>query len=103
MSTPYEIPLSPQPQMFGIAIAGTTYTLTATWNWVNASWIINIADSSGNPILSGIPMVTGADLLEQFGYLNFGFQLIAQTDNAPDVVPTFADLGTTGHLYAIVG
>ncbi|WP_144156560.1 phage baseplate plug protein [Paraburkholderia sp. BCC1885] len=102
MSTPYEIPLSPQPQMFGIAIAGTTYTLTVTWNWVNASWIINIADSSGNPILSGIPMVTGANLLEQFGYLNFGFQLIAQTDNAPDVVPTFADLGSTGHLYAIV-
>jgi len=76
--------------------------MTVVWNWVNASWIINIADPSGNPILSGIPMVTGVDLLEQFGYLNFGFQLIAQTDNAPDVVPTFADLGTTGHLYAIL-
>ena len=102
MSTPYEVPLSPQPQTFGIAIGGTTYVLTVTWNVINASWIINIADSSGNPILSGIPMVTGADLLEQFGYLNFGFQLIAQTDNAPDVVPTFADLGSTGHLYAIL-
>lgn len=102
MSTPYEIPLSPQPQMFGIAIAGTTYTLTVTWNWVNASWIINIADASGNPIISGIPMVTGADLLEQYAYLNLGFALVAQTDNAPDVVPTFADLGTTGHLYAIL-
>lgn len=102
MSTPYEVPLSPQPQTFGIAIAGTTYTLTVVWNWVNASWILNIADASGNPILSGIPMVTGADLLEQFSYLGFGFQLIAQTDNAPDVVPTFADLGSTGHLYAII-
>lgn len=101
MSTPYEIPLSPQPQTFGIAIAGVTYKLTVMWNFVNASWIIDIADSSGNPILSGVPMVTGADLLEQFGYLNFGFQLIAQTDNSPDTVPAFETLGSTGHLYAI--
>ncbi|WCM21355.1 hypothetical protein NDK50_07880 [Paraburkholderia bryophila] len=99
MTTVYEIPLSAQPQTFAIAIAGTTYQLTITWNVVNASWIIDIADVSGNDILTGIPMVTGGDLLEQFGYLNFGFQLFCQTDNAPDVVPTFSDLGTTGHLY----
>ena len=101
MSTYYEIPLSPQPQTFNISLAGVTYGFLVTWNVVNASWMINISDSTGNPILSGIPMVTGADLLEQYSYLSFGFQLVAQTDNAPDVVPTFADLGTTGHLYAI--
>lgn len=103
MSTPYEIPLSPTPQTFGIAIGGTTYTLTVTWSVVNASWMIEIADASGDPILTGIPMVTGANLLEQFAYLGLGFALVAQTDNAPDVVPTFADLGSTGHLYALVG
>jgi hypothetical protein len=99
MTTVYEIPLSAQPQNLTIAIAGVTYQLNVTWNVVNASWIVNIADVSGNPILSGIPVVTGADLLEQYGYLGFGFTLFAQTDNAPDVVPTFEDLGTTGHLY----
>jgi hypothetical protein len=46
-------------------------------------------------------MVTGADLLEQFGYLGLNFALVAQTDNSPDTVPTFDNLGTTGHLYAI--
>jgi len=102
MSTYYEIPLSSQPQTFNIPLAGVTYGFAVTWNVVNASWMINIADASGNPIISGIPMVTGADLLEQYAYLNLGFALVAQTDNAPDVVPTFADLGTTGHLYAIV-
>lgn len=102
MSTYYEIPLSPQPQTFNITLGGVQYQFLVTWNVVNASWMINIADSSENPILSGIPMVTGVDLLEQYGYLGFQFQLICQTDNAPDVVPTFADLGTTGHLYAIV-
>lgn len=99
MTTAYEVPLSAQPQKLSIAIAGTTYQLKVQWNVVNASWIIDIADASGNPILSGIPMVTGADLLEQFGYLNFGFKMFAQTDNDPDIVPTFIGLGTTGHLY----
>lgn len=101
MTTAYEVPLTPEPQKFQIALVNLTYTVTVVWNTANASWMIDIADASGNPILQGIPMVTGADLLQQFAYLNFGFQLIAQTDNAVDVVPTFADLGTTGHLYAV--
>lgn len=101
MTTYYEIPLSAQPQTFNITLVGVTYGFTVTWNVVNASWMIDISDASGSPILSGIPMVMGADLLEQFDYLSLGFALVAQTDNAPDVVPTFADLGTTGHLYAI--
>lgn len=102
MTTYYEIPLSAEPQTFDIPINGTTYGLTVRWNVPNATWVINIADASGNPIVSGIPMVTGADLLEQYGYLNFGFQLVAQTDNSPDSVPTYDNLGTTSHLYAIV-
>jgi hypothetical protein len=99
--TVYEIPLSAESQTFNIPIAGTTYGVTVRWNVPNASWIIDIADASGNPIVSGIPMVTGSNLLEQYGYLGFGFQLVAQTDNSPDSVPNFDNLGTTGHLYAI--
>lgn len=101
MTTYYEIPFSGDPETFNIALAGTTYGFLVEWNWVNASWIIGISDASGNPIVSGIPMVTGCDLLEQFGHLGFGFQLVAQTDNSPDTVPAFDNLGTTAHLYAI--
>lgn len=101
MTSYFEIPLSPQPQKFAIALAGTTYGFTVVWNSVNASWMIDIADAIGNAILSGIPMVTGVDLLEQFSYIGFGFRLVCQTDGDPDAVPAFAGLGTTGHLYAI--
>lgn len=101
MTTAYEIPLSPEPQTFSIALAGTTYDFNVQWNVQNASWIIDISDASGNPIVSGIPMVTGVDLLEQYAYLGLKFKLIAQTDNAPDTVPAFGNLGTTAHLYAI--
>lgn len=101
MTTAYEIPLTPEPQTFQIALVNVTYTMTVVWNTANASWMIGIADASGNPILQGIPMVTGADLLQQYAYLGFGFALVCQTDNSPTTVPTFADLGTTGHLYAL--
>ena len=75
------------------------YQITVKWNNNCQSWVIDIADSNGNPILSGIPLVTGVNLLGQFGYLNFGGQLVAQTENDPSAVPTFTNLGTQGNLY----
>lgn len=102
MTTYYEIPLSPTPQTFRISLAGITYAFTLKWNWVSACWVIDIADATDKPMVSGIPMVTGVDLLSPYAYLGFGGSLVAQTDNAPDVVPTFDDLGSTGHLYWIV-
>jgi len=101
LTTAFEIPLVPQPQMFEIVLAGVQYQLLVWWNNVNQSWMIDISDSSGNPIVTGIPLVTGQDLLAPYGYLNFGGQLIAQTDFKPGAVPTFKNLGTTGHLYWI--
>lgn len=104
--TAYEIPLSPQNQQFTIALGGNTYQMTVRWNSVCGSWILDIADpptttsQAGAPILSGIPMVTGIDLLEQFGYLrNWGGQLICQTDYDPNAIATFENLGITSHLY----
>lgn len=143
MSTAYELPLTPQPQSFQVAIAGVTYQMRLTycqpagtidvssvpglpifaWDEENpdlagldesawaiaqialqdaASWVLDISDVSNNPILQGIPLVTGGDLLEPFGYLNLGFQLIAQSDFDPSAPPTFDNLGTTGHLYVVV-
>jgi len=97
--TTFEIPLIASPQTLSIVLAGVPYQLRVVWNQANGSWVMDIADTNGVPILQGIPLVTGADLLEQFGYLNFGGSLIVQTDNAPNSVPTFKNLGDTGHLY----
>jgi Concanavalin A-like lectin/glucanases superfamily len=102
VTTPYKIPLRPSPQILGITLAGVRYLLTVKWNDFNNSWTIDIADVNGNQILSGIPMVTGCDLLAQFKYLNFGGQLIAQTANNTDAIPTFANLGINGNLYFVV-
>lgn len=95
----YEIPLKPTPQLLKIALAGTTYSLRVDWNLAAACWMLDIRQADETPIVEGIPLVTGVDLLEQYGYLNFGGRLFAQTDGDINQPPTFSDLGTLGHLY----
>lgn len=101
MTTPSEIPLGPAPRRLSITLAGVSYQLRTRWCDPMAAWALDILDANGVDVLDGIPLVTGVDLLEQFGYKNFGGQLIAQTDNAKDSPPTLDNLGTTGHLYFV--
>ncbi len=101
MTTPYEIPLSPMPQQLSIALAGVTYNLNVYWCDPAQCWMLDIADSTETPILTGIPIVTGADLLEPYAYLNFGGQLQVQTDQDTFAVPTYDNLGVNGHLYFV--
>jgi hypothetical protein len=102
----FEIPLTPSPQRFSIQLGGAAYSLT--FQFRNAglpgqggTWILDIADDLGNPLVCGIPLVTGADLLAQYGYLNFGGGLMVMSDGDPAAVPTFANLGVASHLYWI--
>jgi hypothetical protein len=99
--TAYEIPLSAKPQTFSIALGGVTYKMTLRWNVPAAAWMLDIADATGNPMVGSIPLVTGVNLLGQYAYLGFAGQLVVQTDHDPDAVPTFDNIGTTGHLYFV--
>ncbi|RQR87730.1 MULTISPECIES: phage baseplate plug protein [unclassified Burkholderia] len=101
MASTFEIPLTPVPQTFFVSLVGVQYQFTLQWrDTANGGWILDIADSSGNPIVSGIPLVTGVNLLHQYLYLGLGFELWVQTD-AADAPPTYTNLGITSHLYAI--
>lgn len=100
--TAYEIPLSPSPLTQSISLAGVQYQLTVKWNSIAQIWVLDIYDNNSTPIVRGIPLVCGIDLLAPFAYLNLGGRLYAQTDNEPDAPPTFTDLGITGHLYFVV-
>lgn len=99
----YEIPLTPTPQSFGINLSGINYRVTFVWMEAPfGGWVMNIADSAGAPIVNGIPLVTGTDLLEQYAYLGFTGGLAVQTDHDPDTPPTFVNLGITSHLFYVV-
>lgn len=100
MSTIYEIPLTSTPQTFNITLGGTTYEFALYYrNVTGGGWTIDISDANGNPIVTGIPMVTGTNLLKQYAYLGFQGGLWVQTTSNPDAVPTFQNLGTDGKLY----
>lgn len=64
-------------------------------------WTVDIASSNGSPIVNGVPIVTGCDLLAQYRHLGFAGELRVQTSNDPDAVPTWANLGNQSHLYWI--
>lgn len=103
MATTYEIPLSPAPQRFSIQLNGVTYFLSLTYrDAVMGGWILGISDVDEVAIVNGIPLVTGRDLLEPFGYLGIGGALWASTDADPYAVPTFDNLGEASHLYFVV-
>ena len=101
MSSIQEIPLSPKPQTFAIALASVRYQMTLQWR-NGIGWVLDIADVSGNALVNGMPLVTGADLLAPYPQMGFGGQLRVLTDHGVDAPPTFENLGVTGHVYFVV-
>lgn len=97
-----EIPLIPStPQSMSITLGGVVFQLVFKWNSVLTAWIMDMLDAVGNPIVLGTPLVTGADLLAQYGYFGFtGYELQAVTSGS-DAPPAFDNLGTTSHLYLV--
>ncbi|MNB62554.1 hypothetical protein D3C81_47690 [compost metagenome] len=95
-----EIPLSPDNQQFRILLGDTTYTLRVIWR-DGAGWIMDVMDSGAAPILTGVPLVTGANLLSQYPQLGINGALVVVTDiGAPDD-PTKTNLGAYSHLIFV--
>lgn len=98
---PYEIPLSPTAAQFDISLANVDYNMRITWNPVANCWILDISDTDNVPLVQGIPLITGADLLAQYTYLGIAGGLVVTTDTGIGV-PTYEGLGVSGHLYFVV-
>lgn len=96
----YEIPLTPDPQRFTVTLSSVEYVLTVQYRDAGgAGWVLDIADKNGKPLVSGIPIVTGVNLLEQYSHLGFAGRLWVQGAADPDDVPTFEDLGIGSHVF----
>ena len=105
-----EIPLSGWPQRFNLNVpleggSGAVGKYFMVFQYRNApmgGWVMDINDGAGNPLVCGIPLVTGADLLAQYAYLGLGGHIVVVSDAAPDAVPTFDNLGSGSHVYWVV-
>jgi hypothetical protein len=94
----FEIPLIGQSETFSVVLLNITYQFSVTWRDAVSTWFLDIADASGNPLVQGIPLVTGADLLGQYEYLGIGGALIVMLDGDQTVEPTYVTLGQSAHL-----
>ena len=98
------IPLSARPQRLQVLLAGVIYGIRLYWLVPANCWAIDLSDHNGNPLISGIALVTGGDLFAQFGYINLGGQLLVMSDNQPLASadpPGWRDLDVTGHVFFI--
>lgn len=94
-----EIPLSPDNQQFVIAVSGVTYLMRI--NWRDPCWHLDVFNADETPVVLALPLITGADLLAQYAYLDLGFVLVVGTDAVGQEKPTKNDLGITSHLYVV--
>lgn len=95
-----EIPLSPDNQLFRIQLADSIYTLRVIWRDA-AGWIMDVQDSSGVPILCGVPLITGVNLLEQYPQLGINGALLVGCDKGAPNEPTKTNLGLYSHLIFV--
>ena len=101
MATTFEIPLSSTPQQFSALFPdGNTYTIRLIYQFdADNCWLLDLSDANDDPLVCGIPVITGADLLAQYAYLfATPFSLFALTDGDLAEPPHFYNLGTTGHI-----
>jgi len=98
MSTPFKIPLSAGAQSFVVPLAGVSYGMRLWWCASSATpaWVLDISKEDGTRLVSGLPLVTGCDLLAQHAHLGIGGGLYVVSDTDP---PTFDSLGDTTKLY----
>jgi hypothetical protein len=109
MTTVAEIPTQPgRPFSERVTWDGATYTLHFGWNPVLNAWVLDIWDEGNDTaILTGLPLVTGTDILGQFIYLPVGAHTVVTVMgvgpfSSPDAVPTFDNLGSDGRVYLVM-
>lgn len=93
-----EIPLLPSSQNLTINVGNTNYMLDIIWK--SDTYIMNIKTGKGEPIINGIPLLTGLDLLEQFKY----FGIVGEWVMLP-VIPyeeaVYETLGFSSHFCVV--
>ena len=95
------IPLDTSPNQqwqVSVSINGvvSTFNVTISYNEVAQLQEMSIYDANFNPLVTSLPLVTGLNLLAQFGYLNIGSIAILNVSGVdPPDYPNDANLGTS--------
>lgn len=91
----YEIPLAKEAQTFFTSLNGTKYKFKLIWR-DPIGWFLDIAKTDDTPLINGIAVVTGVNLLKQYQHLIKG-ELWVYTNGLEN--PDYKSVGTTLKLY----
>lgn len=95
-----EIPLGSVPGTVSLNLPGRSVRLRLTFEDGEGTWIMDIYDDGEAPLVCGIPLLIGLDLLGPYGHLGFNtrmFVLRRGGDPAEDI--GYDDLGTAAGLF----
>jgi len=99
----FVIPLTNVPQRFTIELSGVAYIIVCKWNGEMPAWTLDIFDEvTSQPLIVNLPLVAGANLLEQFGHIGIPGKLLVYTDGDEFAPPTLDNLGQEANLYYLV-
>lgn len=90
-----EIPMSGKNQKFKIRLGVKLYSLKFVYR--RDRWYLDIADAVDKPLINGLPLVHGVDLLNQYKHLIKG--ALITVNSIPDESQSFSDLGSNIKLY----
>lgn len=101
MST-FEFPLSPNAQQMTVPIGEKEFTFRFAWSDSPAGgWFIDISSLDGTPLVRGLPLTAGENVLQQFDHLGIGGEIHVQTDADPLAEPTYENLGLNGRVFLV--
>ncbi|WP_241591358.1 phage baseplate plug family protein [Rosenbergiella epipactidis] len=86
--------LTPDNQQFTTTILSAVYQFKLIWR--GSFWCMDILNAQSSPIILGLPLVTGTDLLGQYQHLGLGFSLFVQNESGE--TPQQSDLGNGTQL-----
>ena len=91
-------PSTDRPQSFTTQLGSAVYQFDLRWNDRSNVWTMDISDPvSGNPIVSGLAVVLGADLLKPYA-LGIG-TLIVVDETSTNTEAALDSLGSSVNLY----
>lgn len=97
-----EFPLRPEAQQMTIELASVLYTVRFGWcDTPDGGWFMDLGTYEGAPLIQGLPLTAGEDVLQQFAYLGIGGEIRVETDGNSLVEPTYGDLGSNGKVLFI--
>ena len=102
MANVFEIPLTANNQIFTIQLNGRNVKIRLVYR-DDAGWIMDIQGSAGNDLLTGAPLVTNVDLIEQYPDIGINGKFVALSDTEELEYPTKTNLGFGSHLYFVTG